>query len=270
MSAFAIHLNFEFRSGIRNRSLLLLYYLFPLGFYLMASMLMTGLNPDFRATLIPAMVLFTVLTSTFLGLPDPIVNARDAGIYRSFKIHGVPQLSILIIPVLTTILHTTIVSAIIVLTAPLLFNAPLPGNLLSFALGYLLAAFTCASFGLLIGVIAPNSRATILLGQAFFLPSMMIGGLMFPAHLLPATLSKVSFLLPTTHAMNVINGWAPGGIVTLNPYVSVAALFAAGALALGVAIYLFSWDNQNRAPRSRALALVPLVPFVLALAVSYL
>ena len=61
MTAFATHMNFEFRSGVRNKSLLLLNYLFPLGFYLMASALMTGLNPEFHKTLIPAMVLFLSL-----------------------------------------------------------------------------------------------------------------------------------------------------------------------------------------------------------------
>ena len=34
MTAFANHISFDFRTGIRNRSLLLLNYLFPLAFYL--------------------------------------------------------------------------------------------------------------------------------------------------------------------------------------------------------------------------------------------
>lgn len=269
MTAFVLHTNFEFRSGIRNKSLLLLNYLFPLGFYLMASMLMTGLNPDFRQTIIPAMVLFTVLSSALLGLPDPIVTARESGIYRSYKIHGIPKLAILLIPVLTTILHTTVVAIIIVLSAPILFNAPLPANLLSFALGYLLMAFACSSLGLLIGVISPNSRATVLLGQAIFLPSMMIGGLMFPAHLLPASLSKLALLLPSNHGLNVINGWAAGAAVSLNPYLSVLVLFVGGALALGLSLYLFNWDSQNKSGRSAALALLALIPYVAAVAFSY-
>ncbi|MBK8139326.1 MAG: ABC transporter permease [Anaerolineae bacterium] len=268
MTAFATHMNFEFRSGVRNKSLLLLNYLFPLGFYLMASALMTGLNPEFHRTLIPAMVLFTVLSSALLGLPDPIVTARETGIYRSYKIHGIPKLSILLIPVLTTILHTTVVTVIIVLTAPLLFNAVLPANLLSFALGYLLMAFACSTLGLLIGVVAPNSRATVLLGQAVFLPSMMIGGLMFPAHALPETLSKLAALLPSNHATNIMNGWVEGGIVSMNPYLSTAVLFAGGAIALGLALYLFNWDGQNKSKHNAALGFLALAPYVIAVAVT--
>ncbi|MFN8419691.1 MAG: ABC transporter permease [Anaerolineae bacterium] len=270
MTAFLAHMSFEFRSGVRNKSLLLLNYLFPLGFYLLASALMTGMNPTFRDNLIPAMVFFTIISSTLLGLPDPIVSAREAGIYRSYKIHGIPKLSILLIPVLTTLLHTTIVSAVIVITAPLLFNAVLPANGLSFLLGYLLMCFACSGLGLLIGVVAPNGRASILLGQAIFLPSMMIGGLMFSAYLLPPTLGKLGLLLPSNHALNVINGWIAGGILTFNALGSVLVLYCGGTLAFCLALYLFNWDSQNKGNRNPMLALLVLLPYALAVIVSML
>src|SRR5690242_19378083 len=114
MTAFTYHLSFEFRSGIRNRTLLLMNYLFPLGSYLLASAMMTNLNPALKDTLIPAMVAFAVLSSVLLGLPDPIVTAREAGIFRSYKIHGIPEFSILVIPALTTLIHLCITSLIIV------------------------------------------------------------------------------------------------------------------------------------------------------------
>ena len=102
MNAFTHHLSFEFRTGIRNRQLLLMNYLFPLGFYLMIGFVMPVINPPFLEGMVPAMVVFAILAATFLGLPDPIVNAREAGILRSYKINGVPSLSILAIPALTT------------------------------------------------------------------------------------------------------------------------------------------------------------------------
>ncbi len=270
MTAFAQHFSFEFRTGVRNRSLLLLNYLFPLGFYLLASAMLTGMMTAFREILIPAMVFFTILVSALLGLPDPIVSAREAGIYRSYKIHGIPRLSILLIPVMTTILHTVIVALIIVVSAPILFGAVLPANGLSFVLSFILMTFACMGLGLLIGVVAPNTRATVMLGQAVFLPSMLIGGLMFPAYSLPETLQKIALLLPSNHAMNLLNGWVANGTLTFNVYGSAAALFAGGALALGLALYLFNWDGQNRNSRSSLWALVALLPYALAVIVSVL
>ena len=66
------------------------------------------------------------------GLPDPLVDARETGIFRSYKINGVPASSILLIPGLTTGLHLAIVSLIIIFTAPILFDAVPPSNRLNF------------------------------------------------------------------------------------------------------------------------------------------
>ncbi len=134
MTAFLNHFSFEFRTGLRNKTLLLMNYLLPLGFYAMMGLVMTDINPLFLETMIPAMVVFAILVATLLGLPDPLVTAREAGILRSYKINGVPAASILIIPALTTVLHILLVTAIITATAPIFFNAPLPTNWLGFAL----------------------------------------------------------------------------------------------------------------------------------------
>src|SRR5512137_10049 len=107
MNAFLNHFSFEFRTGVRNRQLLLMNYLFPLGFYLLMGFIMPSINPLFLGTLIPALVVFAVLASTLLGIPDPLVTARENGIFRSYKINGVPSISILSIPALTTALHLT-------------------------------------------------------------------------------------------------------------------------------------------------------------------
>ena len=36
---------------------------------------MTKINPDFAQTMIPAMVIFAVMSSRLLGLPGPLVEA---------------------------------------------------------------------------------------------------------------------------------------------------------------------------------------------------
>ena len=200
MNAFINHFSFEFRTGIRNQTLLLMNYLLPLGFYAMMGLVMPEVNPDFLEMMIPAMVVFAVLSSTLLGLPDPLVAAREAGIFRSYKVNGVPAISILVIPALTTMFHMAIVAAIITVTAPLFFDAPVPANWPGFVLTFLSLAFACAGLGALIGVISPDSRMTVLWSQLIFLPSMMLGGMMLPHSQLPETVGRVSRLLPASLA----------------------------------------------------------------------
>lgn len=266
MNAFLHHFSFEFRTGIRNKTLLLMNYLFPLGFYLLMGFIMPGINPPFREDIIPAMLVFGVLSATLLGIPDPLVNARENGVYRSYKINGVPSTSILLIPALTTMLHLVIVAAIITATAPLLFKAPLPVNWLNFVLVFLALAAACAGLSVLIGVVSPSSRLTVLWSQLIFVPSMLLGGLMLPYSMLPQVAGKFAQLLPATQAMNAFNGLAMGKTAAFSPWGSVISLLACGLLAFGLAVFLFSWDSRNSTRRgSPLLAFLALLPFVLGI-----
>ena len=48
----------------------------------------------------------------------------------------------------------------------------------------------CSGLALIIGTVADNTSLTLLLAQLIFLPSMLIGGLMFPSSNLPSSLAK--------------------------------------------------------------------------------
>ncbi|MEN8173358.1 MAG: ABC transporter permease [Chloroflexota bacterium] len=269
MNAFIQHFAFEFRTGIRNKTLLLLNYLFPLGFYLMMGFIMAEINPIFQDVLVPAMTTFAILTATLLGIPDPLVNARERGIYRSYKIAGVPTFSILLISIMTTMVHLAIMGLIIASTAPLLFDAPSPVNWINFTVVFISLAFASAGLGVLIGVISSSSRITVLWSQAVFLPSMLIGGLMFPFSLLPTAAQKIALMLPATHAMNAFNGLAMNSGSDFNPWISVWILLLGGVAALGLAVYLFKWDNQNTNHRTRTfLAILALMPYVMGLLIA--
>ena len=266
MNAFAHHFAYDFRMGLRDKSQLLMNYLFPLFIYVLLGFLMTSVNPNFHEIIIPAMMIIGIMSSGLLGLPSPLVADRDAGIFRSFKINGVPAINILNSPLLSTITHMTLVTAIIALTAGPVFKATLPAGtqwLWLFGLSWL-TSFAMAGLGVLIGVVSANSRASMLLAQLVFLPSMIMSGLMFPFSMLPPALTKIAMLLPATHAMNALTGLAFGMTTSYNPFFSVLILLCAGILSVGLAIYLFHWDSKNSEHRRTSyLALLALLPYLI-------
>jgi len=266
MTAFFHHFMYDFRIGLREKSLLLMNYLFPLGFYVLMGLLMTGLNPTFAPTMTPAMILVAIMAGTLLGLPYPVIESRESGIFRSFKINGVPALSIVTIPILSSLVHIILVSAIISATAGPFFKAGVPVNWGYFVLILLLTAFTFASLGMLIGVISPNSRLIVLFSQAIFLPSMILGGLMIPSNMLPPAMYRISLLLPTSYAMNAWRGLAFGMEPTFNPWLALLILLASGVIAFVLAIYLFTWDSKNKLRgHNPLLALMVLIPYILGM-----
>jgi ABC-2 type transport system permease protein len=265
MSAFVQHLAYDFRMGLRDKTQLLMNYLFPLAFFVMIGLIFTEINPTFTETLIPAMMLNAMMASTLLGLPNPIVAAREAGIFRSFKINGVPAVSIVVIPVLGSLLHIILVSTIITVCGSLFFDGVLPLNWGYFLLTSFLAAFALAGAGILIGVVSPNSRGTVLFAQMIYLPSMILGGMMMPASMLPESMGKISMLLPASHAMKAYEVLAGGASASYDPIWSLVVLGAGGLLAFGLAIYLFDWDTRNNSKRRKGfLALLAFVPYLAA------
>jgi ABC-2 type transport system permease protein len=266
MKAFLHHLSYEFQSGLRSPERILLNYLFPLGFYLLLGALMSQVNPLFPKTMIPALVVFNALAAAILGLPSPLIEARQAGVFRSFKINAVPALSIVAVPTLTTMVHGLISSAVVAVTAPVLFKATPPTNWLGFAAVAVVTMFGVAGIGTLIGVVSQSGQASVLWSQLIFLPSMLLGGLMMPLEILPAGAQRFAVLLPPAHAMQALLGYGYGLPTNLDPLRALVVLLAGGLLAFGLALYLFSWDSQNATRRGHpALALLALVPYVVAM-----
>jgi ABC-2 type transport system permease protein len=268
VSAFVHHLTYDFRTGVRDRSKLLMYYLFPLVFFALMGGLMSTVNPGFTRVIVPGMALFAFMCSTLLTIPSGLVAAREAGVYRSYRINGVPSSSIMGIPVLSTAVHMAIIVVIIAAAGPRLFNGTVPASLPGFIAAAALSYAACAGIGVLIGVAAGNATVTILLSQLIYIPSIVLGGIMVPTSILPPALQRISLLLPATHCMKVFAGLAmpDGGAV---PWLSLGVLAASIVLSFGLAALLFEWDSRAAAPSRKAwLAVLGIAPFVVAAVVG--
>jgi ABC-2 type transport system permease protein len=266
MSAFTNHFLYEFKTGIRNPSALMMLYLLPLGFYAAMGFIMVEINPAFTELLIPAMIVFAIMSAMILGFPTGVVEARDGGIYRSYKINGIPAISILAVPAISIGFHGLITSAIVAVTAVPLFGAAEPVNWLALVPITLLVVFTFSTLGMLIGVISSSSRAVVLWSQLIYLPSILLGGMMIPLEMIPEAFQKFSGLLPSTYAMQAFFAYAYQWETTIEPWVSIAVLLTSGILALALSIYLFNWDSRNDTRRgSPLLGLLILIPYVLAI-----
>jgi ABC-2 type transport system permease protein len=264
MTAFFHHLAYDFKTGIRDRSKLLMFYLFPIVFFVLVGGLMSSINPGFKQTMVPGMVLFAFMCSALLNLPGILVNAREAGVFRSFRINGVPSASILSIPVLSTAVHMAVVAVLITVAGVRLYSGVAPSQALGFAAAGLLSYAMYAGIGVLIGVAAGSNTVSILVAQLIYIPSIVLGGLMVPASVLPEGLRRVSLLLPATHSMRVFMGLGMPDS-TGTPWLSVGVMAASILMSFGLAAALFEWDSRLQAPSRKAWAAVLAVaPFVAA------
>ena len=265
MKAIINHLNFEFKSVIRDKTLLLMNYLFPLIFYFMMAAIMPSVYADFSKGMVPGMIVFTIIVSSLLGMPNPMVQNKEMGVYRSYKIYGVPLKAVFLIPVITTMIHITIVSLIIIGSASVFFNAALPQNFLSFFGVYAVVLFAFTGLGALIAVCSPNGRLTVLLAQLVFLPSMLLGGVMMPSSVLSPGVQKAAMLIPTSYSTNALNAVYSGQQAIYSLPSSLVILALGGIISYGLAAYLFTWDSKNSNSMRNLAGLTVLIPYILGI-----
>lgn len=245
MKSLIYQFKFEFIKAFRDKTLLMLTYLMPLGFYLMMGFFMVEINPFFLDILIPSMVIFTILTSTLMGIPSIVVDNRNSGVLKSYKIYGINKYQYIFINSLTSLIHVLINSLIIVISANYLFNAPTPNNYGLFIILIIIGVFTFTGISTLIGVISKNNKTTILFAQAIYLPSMILSGVMVPSEMIPSSVMKISNIIPTTHLMQGFRELAYLNAVNFSNFNSVFALIAVGVISYIFSVYLFKYSLSN-------------------------
>lgn len=239
MSAAAIQIVTQFRMDVRDRGTLLVFYAVPLAFYLVVGAVFSAANPEIIPILSATMVVFSVSMGAFIGIPPTLVKLRESGTLRAYQVSGIPIRAVILSIGVSALAHLSIVSAVIAVTAPLLFGAELPGSAIGFV-AVLTALLVCSvAVGLLIGAVCTTQSMAMMVSQAVFMPTLLLSGIMFPAHLLPTALAPLGEILPATHAMHAFNALAYELPVDRSPGISLAAIGAITVAVLAAAIWRY-------------------------------
>ena len=132
MSGFLYGVALQWKLDIRSKSLLVTCYIIPLIFFLLMGGIFTSVMPEMRNTLIQSMIVMGVSMGAFIGLPPSLIETYGSDIKKVYKANGVPLCLGLITMFLSAFFHLMITCVVIVLLAPVLFEATLPAQLPSF------------------------------------------------------------------------------------------------------------------------------------------
>jgi hypothetical protein len=92
------------------------------------------------------------MCASFLSVPANLVTAREEGVFRSYRINGVPAASIVCIPVISTVVHMALVSLIIWIAGVRLYGGVAPTHVVGFIAAAVLSYAACAGIGTLCGL----------------------------------------------------------------------------------------------------------------------
>lgn len=158
----------------------------------------TSVMPEMRSTLIPSMIVMSVSMGAFLGLPPSLVETYGSDVKKVYKANGVPLYLGLVTMFLSAFVHLMISCIILLLLAPLLFEAALPVQLPVFFLALAIYVMVSLSIGSILGLMIKNQAKLTMVAQLIFLPSIMLSGIMFPIDLLPDSLETTGRIFPAS------------------------------------------------------------------------
>ena len=178
--------------------MLITCYIVPLLFFAVMGGIFTSIMPGSELTLIQSMTVFGVTMGALIGLPPSLVEIYGSGIKKISQANGVPLWLGLVLTNLSAYFHLFVMSLIIYLTAPVIFQAKIPANPGQYFCS--LAVFIAVSLSIadIIGLAVKDQARTSMFSILIFLPSILLSGIMFPENLLPKLFRIAGRIFPAS------------------------------------------------------------------------
>lgn len=192
----------------------------------------------FNAAILAAVL---IAISAVQSLVAIISIYREGGILKRLRSTPLSPVTIMGAQVAVKLVFTVISLALLMLAGRRLFPGVMRVNVFSFTVAVLLSTFSILSLGFVIASLVPTARFAQVISAAALYPMVALSGLFFPVDRFPRALKVLAYLLPTTHAVALLNGvWDGSGWGA--HWVNVAALLVLFAAYTALSTKVFRWE----------------------------
>ena len=199
---------------------------------------MTQVDIPFNAAILAAVL---IAISAVQSLVAIISIYREGGILKRLRATPLSPVTILGAHVVVKLIFTVMSLALLLLAGRRLFPGVMQVNVFSFTVAVLLSTLSILSLGFVIASLVPTARFAGLVSGATLYPMLALSGLFFPVERLPRALKALAYLLPTTHAVALLDGvWDGSGWGAHS--VDVAALLVLFAAYTALSTKVFRWE----------------------------
>jgi ABC-2 type transport system permease protein len=234
--------------SFRSKQALVYGYLVPLLFLLAFGSVFRAETPLLLGQM-GQLLTITILGGACFGMPTALVNERERGIWRRYRLLPVSTGSLVGSVLAARVLIVSSAAALQICVAHLGYGTPLPAHPVQTALAILVVTSSFLGLGLVVAAFANDVPSVQAMGQCLFLPMIMIGGVGIPLLALPTWAQEFSGFMPGRYAVYVLQrGYGdPRGLRGAG--FSVLALCVIGGAAALAGARLFRWDSGRRAAR---------------------
>jgi len=199
-------------------------------------------NPDLKSRwfYVPAVLAMVLLLVTMILPSMAVVREKEIGTLEQIIVTPLQSWQLILGKLTPFVVIGLIDLCLITTVMRLLFGVPLRGSFLLLVFMTLLYLLNTLGFGLLIStLVSTQQQAMMFSAFALMVPMIYLSGLIFPIENMPAVFQYVSFIIPVRYYGNVLRGifLRGSGLNVLWP--EALAMFAEGALVLGLATLRF-------------------------------
>lgn len=213
MSAFIYGIYVQWKIDVRNKEILLFYYLVPLAFYLFMSSFFTSIMDGFFETLIVSMSVFGLTMGGILGSGMAICTHYGTTLRKAYQVGGIPFWAYLIQNLLSSLLHLMIMVTILLISAQVIFSATLSISYGMFYVAMIAYATLCILLSSLLALCLRKTNKMTMAAQGIFLPSILLSGVMVPTNMLGEAFQTLSNIFPASWVIQWVDGTSFYGIV---------------------------------------------------------
>ncbi len=199
-------------------------------------------NPDMKSAyfFVPGLVALILMLISALLTSIAITREKETGTMEQILVSPVRPVEIIVGKVAPYIVLGLTNAAVILISARILFDVPIRGDLWLLAVLSLVYVFVALSFGLLFSTVAKTQQVAMFMTlMATILPTMMLSGFIFPVASMPLVLRWISRFIPATYYLDIIRGIMLKGVGIRELAMQSIVLTGFGILLLAVATRRF-------------------------------
>src|SRR3982751_1697269 len=230
----------------RNKMALIYSYLFPLVF-LLAFYVLYRHERVILARHMGELLTVSVLGGACFGLPTTMVSERERGVWPRNRPAPIST-GALVLSVIAARYFILMTAGLLQLAVALAVGMPLPQHPFDLWIVFTFVSFAFIGLGLVMAMMADNVPAVQALGQGFFRPMLIIGGVAVPLASLPDWAQHLSQFFPGRYAVQALQACILGpGVGKAGFELLALVIIGAGGSIAGAK--MFRWDAQQRFAR---------------------
>jgi ABC-type transport system involved in cytochrome c biogenesis permease component len=243
------HLLLTLRLNLRSKQALVYGYLVPIFFLLAFGSVFRSGSPRLMRQM-GQLVTISVLGGACFGMPTSLVAERERGVWRRYRLLPAGTGALVSSTMIARFFIVASAAIMQIVLARVIYGTPWPRHPGELAIAFTFVAFAFLGVGLIIAALADNVPAVQALGQAIFLPMIMIGGVGVSLDVLPAWAQRVAGFLPGRYAVAALDSCFSTAHGIGGAGFDLLALVVIGIAACICGAKLFRWDVGEKVDRS--------------------